>query len=325
MAVESDAALREAAAEWFARMRGPNADRERAAFDAWIAEDPGHKRLYDQMQVAWERSRLVTHTPAGQAYAGLPARAAALRGPWLYAIAASIAAIFVVTLVFAYRGPIALPGVPVQEVASQIGIRQVRLGDGSILTLDAGTRIELRFAAGERRVVLKTGRARFDVRQDKARPFVVAAAEREIVATGTLFDVTCIDGKLTVALLRGNVEVRNARPDAQRMLVAHLEPGQEIQLAPGMSGAPHPMDAGGRDWPRGMVEFDGAPLSTVVAVANRYAKRRIVLVDPATGSLRVTGAYKMGDPEALAATLAVAFDLTVAPGQDGSILLARRR
>lgn len=324
MASESDAALREAAAEWFARMRGPDAERDRAAFVAWIAEDPRHKRLYDQMQVTWEQSRLVTHTPAGQAYAGLPPRAAARRSPWPYAVAASIAAIFVVTLLFAYRGPIAGPAARVQEIASQIGIRQVRLGDGSIVTLDAGTRIELRFAAAERRVILKTGRARFDVRQDKARPFIVAAAEREIVATGTLFDVSCLDGKLTVALLRGSVDVRDARPEAPRTLVAHLEPGQEVQLAPGTSAAPRTADAGGRDWPSGMVEFDGAPLSTVVAVANRYANRRLVLADPATGALRVTGAYKMGDAEALAATLAAAFDLVVTPGTDGSILLARR-
>lgn len=35
-------ALRDEAAHWFARMRGPDAEPSRAAFETWLAADPLH-------------------------------------------------------------------------------------------------------------------------------------------------------------------------------------------------------------------------------------------------------------------------------------------
>lgn len=316
-------ALREAAAEWVIRMRGPDAERARPAFEAWLAEHPDHKRMYDRVAVSWEQSRLVAHTPAGKAWEGLPARARPARRTWAYAVAAGIAALVVVGLLLAHRSPVAGPGAPAQEIASQIGIRHVRLADGTIVTLDAETRLALRFSAGERRILLKAGRARFAVAHDASRPFVVAAADREIVATGTIFDVSCANDTVSVALLRGGVDVREARPNGPHPLVARLAPGQAIQLAPGVEPVAHPLDTGAEDWPNGMVEFDGTPLRDVIATANRYSRRHIVLADPALGELKVTGGFRLGDPEGFAAALAAAFELETRPVKE-SILIDRR-
>lgn len=35
--------LRQVASEWFAVMRGPNANMHRAEFEAWLAQDTGHR------------------------------------------------------------------------------------------------------------------------------------------------------------------------------------------------------------------------------------------------------------------------------------------
>jgi len=320
------AALREAASEWFVRMRGPDAERSRPAFEAWLAASADHRAMYNRVSVGWEQSRLITHTPTGQAWQGLPEQARTRRGGWGYAVAAGFAALLVLGFLLAPRTPVSGPQIAAQQLSSPVGIRKVRLGDGSVVTLDAGTRLELLFSAGERRVRLRTGRARFEVPRDAARPFIVAASGREVIATGTVFDVSCADGAISVALLRGSVDIRDLRPDAPRQLLARLTPGQAIQLAPGSTEAKRQaMTAAAADWPSGMDEFDDTPLSEVVAVANRYSDRHLVLGDPAIGSLRVTGAYKMGNPEALAATLAAAFDLVVTKGQDNGIILSRRR
>lgn len=325
----AEAALAEVASEWFVRMRGPDAARDRAAFEAWLGERPNHKIMYDRIALRWDQAGLVGHTPSGQARSGLPEKAALAPARLRhYAIAAAIALVLGTGVVLQQRAsapaPAAESGVAIAAIASDVGIRRVRLADGSIVTLDADTRLQLRFTDKERRLELLGGRARFEVAHDAARPFVVAADGREVVATGTIFDVSLSDGKVGVVLLRGGVDVRTDRVKAPYRLLARLTPGQAVRLA---AGDPQPVRSSvseaARNWPSGMVEFDGTPLREVLAIANRYSARHIMLGDPALGDLRVTGGYKVGDPAAFAATLATVFDLVVTKREDGGILLDR--
>ena len=319
-------ALRETAAEWLIRMHGPDAERARPAFEAWLADHPDHKRMYDRVAVSWEQSRLVTHTPTGHAWEGLPARKPPARRTWAYAVAAGIAALVMVGLLVAHRAPVAGqgPGTPAQEIASHVGIRQVRLGDGSIVTLDAQTRLDLRFTAGERRIVLEAGRARFAVAHDTSRPFIVTAGTREVVATGTVFDVSLAGGNVAVALLEGGVDVRDVTW-VEAPTIVRLMAGQGLQAAAGRAPAvPRRVTAAERLWPAGMLEFDSTPLREVLAIANRYSQRPIKVGDPSLGELRVTGGYRLGDPAELAKTLAAASGLIVRE-ERGSLVLARKR
>jgi transmembrane sensor len=77
-------------------------------------------------------------------------------------------------------------------------------------------------------------------------------------------------------------------------------------------------------WPSGMISFDDAPLAEVIARANGLSLTRIELGDPSIGMLRVTGAYRMGDNEGMAQTLASSFGLTVMRLPDGGLRLVRR-
>jgi transmembrane sensor len=225
-------------------------------------------------------------------------------------------------LLLAHRAPVAGAGAPVQENASRVGIRQLRLGDGTVVTLDAQTRLDLRFSAGERRLMLKAGRERFEVARDASRPFIVMAGAREVVATGTVFDVSLAGGDVAVTLLEGGVDVRDVTPGSRRAVV-RLAPGQGLQIAGGRPPVPRPVTAAERQWPSGMLEFDGTPLREVLAIANRYSRRPIILGDASLGELRVTGGYPLGDPTKLAATLAATFGCTVEEERGDRLILVR--
>lgn len=324
----AEAALAEAASEWFVRMRGPDAARDRAAFEAWLGESPNHKIMYDRIALRWDQAGLVGHTPSGQARSGLPEKA--VRAPARlrhYAIAAGIALVLGTGVVLQQRASAPAPAAEtaIAAIASDVGIRRVRLADGSIVTLDADTRLQLRFTDKERRLELLGGRARFEVAYDARRPFVVAADGREVVATGTIFDVSFRDGEVGVVLLRGGVDVRAAKPNMPREVLARLAPGEAIRFSRD-DARPRPaaVSEAIRSWPAGMVEFDGTPLREVLAIANRYSARHIVLGNKELGDLRVTGAYRVGDPAALAETLAAAFDLEVA-SNGGTVVVWERR
>lgn len=317
--------VREAAASWFARMRGPNAERHRAAFEAWAAT-PAHRAAFDRMALRWEQSGLVGHTPSGQARTGLPDARPPSR-TLFYAIAAAIAGLVLSGLLFAV---LPMPGqkqsapqLAARDLSTPVGtIRRLTLPDGSVVTLDTASRIELAFTASERRVRLLAGRARFEVAHGQARPFIVAAGAGEVVATGTMFDVSLIGARPQVRLIQGSVAVRTLAAGAPRVVIAKLVPGQAASL-----GEPdaRPQTLAADRWVGGMLSYDNVPLAEVLAEANRYASAPITLADPDLGKLRVTGGFKAGDQRAIAEALAAGLGLKVEAGAGGALRLARRR
>ena len=76
--------------------------------------------------------------------------------------------------------------------------------------------------------------------------------------------------------------------------------------------------------PEGMISADGTPLADQVNEVNRYSADHVVLAEAELGGLRVTGAFKPGNAEALGAALAEALDLSVVTRPDGSVILARK-
>ena len=203
-------------------------------------------------------------------------------------------------------------------LAAAVGeIRQVNLPDGSRLTLDSASKVQTAFTKKQRTLTLIEGRARFKVAHE-ARPFVVRAGSSEVVAPGTLFDVSLIEGRTDVVLLQGSVEVRTKDG---RGKTEQLKPGQKLILA-GV-GPPERGEATRTDaaWPTRILEFDNTRLDEAAALANRYSKIQLRLGSERIGSLRVSGAFRAGDVAGLARSLATAFDLRIVTQPDRSLLL----
>jgi len=320
--------VREQAAEWFALMRGPDASLQRAAFEMWLSQHPLHRQAYDRMVMRWDQARLVGHTETGRTRTGLPPR----RAPNVRF--AAVAALLVAALLggsawllmSGRTAPVAPSAVVATELETPVGaIRRLPLPDGSVVTLDTRTRLQVAFGSAERRIVLIAGRARFEVAHDAARPFVVSAGEGEVVATGTVFDVSLIGNRPQVRLIKGSVEVRrrgagvSARPEG----VARLSAGQSIAL--GVAHASPSLAVGDERWVSGVLSFDGVPLDAALTEANSYSTTAIRLDDPALGMLRVTGGFKAGDQQGLAYALAASFGLEAVHDPAGNFLLRRRR
>src|SRR3546814_18419265 len=82
-----------------------------------------------------------------------------------------------------------------QVYATGLGERRVvMLDDDSRLSLDANTRVRVKYSRAGRQLWLEAGRARFEVAKDPLRPFSVAAAGKIVVATGTEFSVELLGG-----------------------------------------------------------------------------------------------------------------------------------
>lgn len=311
MRVEQAAnAIDEEAAAWVARLgRGLGGD-EQAALDAWLAADRRHRGALLRAQAVFaqfDRARALGPSEADPVEAPR-SRRWLLRGAGT-AIAASIAGVVGVAL---------WPQAEHAEFATRAGeIRSIALADGSVVTLDAASRITVTLAGDRRAIDLLAGRALFDVAKDPARPFVVDAGALRVRALGTSFSVERRGADAAEVLMReGLVHItRGGQPGAGVRLAA----SERLTLAAGALTRSK-IDAGGvaraLGWRTGMLDFADTPLAEAAATFARYGGTRIV-VAPEVARRTVTGRFAASDPRGFAQAVAtsLALRLDTAPGE----------
>jgi len=312
------------AADWFARMRGPDAADAHEGFARWYA-DPANAAAYDHLARTWDQAKFLANTPTGRARdlgrAGVGARrrAIAVGAGALLTAALCLMAISRIVHPGSRSGS---PASPAEIAAAADASRMVRLGDGSRALLDRGARLVIAFNGAQRRLRLLAGRARFDVARDPARPFVVEAGGGSVVAHGTMFDVALGAKGMAVVLLRGAVEVRGPMSGTTPGQVRHLAPGQKVILTGRTLTMPVAATAIDIQWPRPMIEFEATPLDEAVARFNRGGGLPIRVEGLGGRHLLVTGAFRRDDPDAFAGALAAAFGLDVRRDGAAGLVLA---
>lgn len=314
--------IEDSAADWFARMRGPDAGALRDAFAAWHA-DPDNAAAYAHLVRTWDQAKFLANTPTGRtrdlARAGSGGRHLRLA----FALCASVLLALALGIMMIDWRPLSAPAAPAiaSAVSSRGAMRVISLPDGSRVTLDRASRIDIQFGSAERRLRLIAGRARFDVAHDAARPFLVEAGSGRVIAHGTIFDVAVAPRGVEVVLLRGAIEVRGGGAAGSLARVRHLLPGQKVALVDDALGIPTAAAAIDTAWTEPMIEFDAMPLDAAVAAFNRGGGRTIRLDGLGPRRMLVTGAFRRDDPEGFAATLAATFGLAVRPDKGAGLAL----
>ena len=310
----------EAADAWVVRLRRPLSDREAAAFDEWRAADPRHETAYLAATAFMADATGAARTPMAEKPPVRHARSHANGHRFRPALAAAVG-LALATAGVSYIWRASNKPVYDQIVDARSGIRTQQLADGSIIILDSGSAVTVDFGGTDRRVDLVSGRARFTVAHDAARPFVVSAGDRTIIARGTIFDVERAGQETRVTLIEGLVDVVHAGP-AERRAPVRLAAGQTLTVSATRLDVAPTVPASTL-WSERRVSFDNAPLDIVIARTNRNAVPPIRFGDPALAKRRVTGVFDLTETRSLARKLAAALDLAVRE-TSGSVILEPR-
>lgn len=303
--------IAEEAANWRAEMEEPQSEAQVATFEAWLRADPAHLRAYNEASEIAEVGERLPRAPLVSA----PPAAGTRRFNPAFALAA--AAILAVGTSWLVQDPS-----PAFAAISNHGpaTRVVSLRDGSIVTLDTGTSMEVALDPVVHHVRMSSGRARFAVRLPQDRPLEVTTEAGKVTAANCVFDVAVIDRDLRVWLISGDAEVAvsNTGGPIVRM---HFRRGQAVRLRDGVASAiPSVPDV--TSWPQAHIGFDDTPLAKILTIANRSGLPRISVSDGVIGGLPVTGVLDLRDNRKLARKLAVALDLIVVE-KEGTLLLRR--
>lgn len=314
----------EIAARWFALRRRKADSIEEQQFTDWLEANPDNRRAYDEVTRSWEISALAAADPTvvamrSDALMLRPGKQREYTRLW-GALATAATVLLAVTGVYVSDPGLVHRAVqPASDNAHMVlrtGIGQqatATLEDGTTVTLNTDSILEVDYGALRRDVRLIAGQALFKVVHNAARPFVVTAGDRQVIDVGTEFEVHLEGQKVSVALLEGQVRVqplattpRGREPEP----VAILAPGE--QLIAGTEGdvVVKPADVEQLvSWKSGRVRFDDTPLPEAVAEMNRYNHTPIVLADPSLSDIRITGSFRAGQSWPFAEAVGEAFSL----------------
>lgn len=343
---------REEASLWIARLDRGLTTEERRALDDWLASDPAHATTLVDLAALWDRTDVL-----GELAQLFPLEQQALAKPRItrFALGAGVAAIVGAAIVVTFHfitttnespapSVVAAPpttsaapaelAAPAQAVAQQnvyetaVGEQStVRLSDGSIVTLNTDSSIEVRYDDTQRAVLLRRGEVYFEVAHDANHPFRVLAGDRLLEAVGTAFNVRLGRGNdVRMMVTEGRVRVAPRAPEAlPRPSVAPtiVDAGSLAVMEAG------PMIVQGLDaaeietrlsWQRGMLVFDGEPLDSVLLEIGRYTTVAFA-PDDSIRNVRVGGYFRAGDIDGLLVALRESFDIDSRRTADGTIAL----
>jgi len=278
----------QAAADWHTRLEGASPDGDWDGFTAWLECDPRNRVAFDAVDGAASEAVELLSLNRELVVAATPARRMSSRA---FLGIAGLAAAVLVAIV---ARPDLFSAQEWDTLSTPAGERlDVQLADGSSVHLNTNTEISVSLTGRSREVRLAKGEALFEVLSDAARPFNVTVGDRDVRVVGTTFNVLRHDGRITVTVEQGKVEVRAQGPRGNVRLGAGDQYAAREGVAAYQVAKIDPSTAAA--WRSGRAVYTNAPLSEVASDLSRYYGRPIVVGDAETGALRFSGILKIED------------------------------
>ncbi|RDE04395.1 FecR family protein [Sphingomonas aracearum] len=295
------------AATWVHRLDQPAMDTAAgAAFDRWMDADARHRDDFADMQALWHSDALAEALRA-HAVATPPRTVAAplVRRfrPARYAMAACAALVAI---------GLATPALLTTTYRAGHGAgRSVTLADGSRVDLSGDAELRVRLLPWRRDATLAQGEAFFDIHHEADRPFTVHSGSTDVRVLGTAFNVDRqADDRITVQVYRGAVSLDSAHGE---QVVLRMGQGARV-VADRLAAKPAAFDLTQHrapDWRSGWFEASDVPMGVLVDKVRRYADQPIRFADPALADRRVSGRFRISDPDRVLGAIRAAYGAEV--------------
>lgn len=211
--------------------------------------------------------------------------------------------------------------------------RNITLADGSVITLNSNSKVNVSFDESTRDIQLVRGQAHFDVAHDKQIPFRVYGAQGRVEAVGTAFTVKVKEQSLDVLVTEGTVAVASTGNPQSSGLIENIEPnlvelglltaGKRVvvdtvaEIAQSLSAVKDALNVDMADitrmqaWRDGMLVFSGETLEYAVDEIRNLTGYKIEIVDSELKSIKVAGSFQTNDIDSIFASLESNFPIRI--------------
>lgn len=333
--------LNHRAGEWYVRRQQPSwSGADERALDEWLAQDPAHREALDGVSRTWRQAQqLKASLPAAYGHARPAAAPRALRPAAVQsnapgaqgwsrrpALAPVLAAALLAVVAAGYGwnrwDNTASYAVDIATAPGEL--REIDLPDGSLVALNANSRLQVRYYPRRRETVLDKGEAFFKVAADAGKPFTVDSGGSQVRVVGTAFSVRAAPPEFEVQVQEGRVEVRSKTHPQVPMLVVGPGVGVAIDPASGrrrsLSVAPETI----AQWRTGQIYFKRAPLRQVADELSRYLDQPVEIEGTALQALPVSGLLALKEPERFLLALPSVASVRVQRRAQGGWLIGAR-
>lgn len=282
--MKPDTKLRKTAARWFIRMKDAEPDApERTQFESWLMQSHAHQQEYASFSQSWDGidsiSELKAMAQAKQVSNFIKKEKRTKKIKKMVAVLGTSLVILVTGLIGhqQYREWQALP---TMQLASKTNASQIvtqQLDDGTNITLNASSKVEITYYRNQRHVQLNQGEAIFEVAKDVDRPFIVETDTTKVTVLGTRFAVDKLNSFVRVSVDHGKVHVESKGLQGGVLLgngqVAEVPRNAAIQLK-NTSAADY------FKFVDGLIVFNQADIYEIAEVLSRYRGGKIKAQGP---------------------------------------------
>ncbi|MCU1722612.1 MULTISPECIES: FecR domain-containing protein [unclassified Pseudomonas] len=263
---------------------------ERADFERWHAASEEHARAWLQLGMLDQRFAAA----AGPARKALMQSRVSLRQR-VRKLGGGLASLLLVGGLLSWVNAHQTLGYWLADQRTATGEqRSLRLDDGTLISLNTHSAVDIRFTENERLIVLHDGEISIETghKANDLRPFVVATDDGRMRALGTRFLVRLEGDGTRLSVLQSAVA---AKPqDSGDEQIVHE--GQEVLMSHDQLGRINTLKPGADAWTRGMLVVDNVRLGDLLGELGRY-RAGYLGVAPEVADLRITGSFPLHDTD----------------------------
>lgn len=291
----------EQAVGWLVEMQGGAlSPRRQHAWEHWLNAHSEHQRAWEHIQRVNQRLRGLS-SPLAHAALNAPTRSSRRQALKLLLLLGAGSA-----LTYGLRDQ--LPITPLlADYSSPVGQRRtLQLLDGSQITLNTASSVDVRFDTQQRVIRLLEGEMLLTAAHDP-RPLQVLTAQGLMQPQAARLNVRQFHDRTELAVFEGRVALTPATHTGSPFWVsAH----QQLSFDRQTWSAPRPLDAGSGAWADGMLVAAHMRLGDFLAELGRY-RRGQLNCDPKVADLLISGTYPVDDSERVLDMLAVSLPVRV--------------
>jgi transmembrane sensor len=294
----------EAAIAWKLSLdEGSGTPDERNAFMRWHAASEEHARAWRQLGSLDQR----VSAAAGPARQALLQSRAGLRRR-IGKVGSGLAGMLLLGSLLAWVGaPSLSPNYWLADQRTATGeLRTLRLEDGTLLSLNTHTAVDIDYEGEQRVIVLHQGEISVETGHQDPRPLLVRTDDGRLRPLGTRFLVRREAQGTRLEVLQASVAAMPLNSGDEQV----LREGQQVLMDANGLGQVGTVAVGADAWTRGMLVVDNVRLADLLAALGRYRSGHLGVADE-VADLRVTGSFPLTDTDLALASLVPALPVQI--------------